>query len=110
MQNLKEQGYAPCILTRGYKGNRKGPLFADPALHTTDDIGDEAIMLAFSNDVCVCADRIKGAAFIAAQNKFDVIVMDDGMQNPGCTKISPSLSLTAERAQATGAYCLQATA
>ena len=79
---LKEQGYAPCILTRGYKGNRKGPLFADPALHTTDDIGDEAIMLAFSNDVCVCADRIKGAAFIAAQNKFDVIVMDDGMQNP----------------------------
>ena len=79
---LKEQGYTPCILTRGYKGNRKGPLFADPALHTTDDIGDEAIMLAFSNDVCVCADRIKGAAFIAAQNKFDVIIMDDGMQNP----------------------------
>ena len=79
---LKEQGYAPCILTRGYKGNKKGPIFADPDLHTTDDIGDEAVMLALSNDVCVCADRIKGAAFIAAQNKFEVIIMDDGMQNP----------------------------
>ncbi|MBL82089.1 MAG: tetraacyldisaccharide 4'-kinase [Rhodospirillaceae bacterium] len=79
---LKEQGYTPCILTRGYKGNNKGPVFADPAIHTTDDVGDEAIMLAFSNDVCVSADRIKGAAFISAQNKFDVIIMDDGMQNP----------------------------
>ena len=79
---LKEQGYAPCILTRGYKGKRTGPVFADPALHTTDDIGDEAVMLALSNNVCVCADRIKGASFIAAQNKFDVIIMDDGMQNP----------------------------
>ena len=79
---LKEQGYVTCILTRGYKGNKKGPVFADSALHTTDDIGDEAVMLALSNDVCVCADRIKGAAFIAAQKKFDVIIMDDGMQNP----------------------------
>ena len=79
---LKEQGYEPCILTRGYKGKKKVPVFADPAIHTTDDIGDEAVMLALSNDVCVCADRIKGAAFIAAQNKFDVIIMDDGMQNP----------------------------
>ena len=35
---LKEQGYAPCILTRGYKGSKKGPLFADPALHTTDAV------------------------------------------------------------------------
>ncbi len=79
---LTEQGFAPCILTRGYKGNKKGPVFADPSLHTTDDIGDEAVMLALSNEVCVCSDRIKGAAFIAAQNKFDVIIMDDGMQNP----------------------------
>ena len=79
---LKERGYAPCILTRGYKGYKKGPVFADATLHTTDDIGDEAVMLALSNEVCVCADRIKGAAFIAAQNKFDVIIMDDGMQNP----------------------------
>jgi tetraacyldisaccharide 4'-kinase len=79
---LKEQGHAPCILTRGYKGQKKGPIFADPALHTTDDIGDEAVMLALSNDVCVSADRIKGANFISASNKFDVIIMDDGMQNP----------------------------
>ena len=70
------------VSLRGYKGNKKGPIFADPDLHTTDDIGDEAVMLALSNDVCVCADRIKGAAFIAAQNKFEVIIMDDGMQNP----------------------------
>ena len=39
-------------------------------------------MLALNNDVCVSADRIRGARFIAAQNKFDLIIMDDGMQNP----------------------------
>jgi tetraacyldisaccharide 4'-kinase len=83
---LRDQGYAPCILTRGYKGRETGPIFADPALHASKDIGDEAVMLALSNDVCVCADRIKGAAFIAAQKKFDVIIMDDGMQNPWLRK------------------------
>ena len=79
---MKEQGYRPCILMRGYKGREAGPVFADPSVHTTSDIGDEAVMLALANDVCVCADRIKGAGFIAAQNKFDLIIMDDGMQNP----------------------------
>ena len=82
----KEQGYRPCILMRGYKGRETGPVFADPSVHTSTDIGDEAVMLALTNDVCVSADRIRGARFIAAQGKFDVIIMDDGMQNPWLTK------------------------
>ena len=78
----KEQGYKPCILMRGYKGREAGPVFADPSSHSSADIGDEAVMLALANDVCVSADRIRGARFIAAQGKFDLIIMDDGMQNP----------------------------
>ena len=82
----KEQGYTPCILMRGYKGRETGPIFADPSVHISADIGDEALMLALANDVCVSADRIRGARFIAAQNKFDLIIMDDGMQNPWLCK------------------------
>jgi len=82
----KEQGYSPCILMRGYKGREAGPVFADPSVHTSADIGDEAVMLALANDVCVSADRIRGARFIAAQTKFDLIIMDDGMQNPWLRK------------------------
>ena len=82
----KEQGFSPCILMRGYKGRKAGPVFADPSAHTSADIGDEAVMLALTNDVCVSADRIRGARFIAAQNKFDLIIMDDGMQNPWLRK------------------------
>lgn len=78
----KEQGYKPCILMRGYKGREAGPVFADPSVHSSSDVGDEAVMLALANDVCVCADRIKGARFIAAQGRFDLIIMDDGLQNP----------------------------
>lgn len=82
----KEQGYSPCILMRGYKGREAGPVFADPSVHTSADIGDEAVMLALANDVCVSADRIRGARFIAAQTTFDLIIMDDGMQNPWLRK------------------------
>ena len=82
----KEQGHQPCILMRGYKGRQTGPVFAEPSVHTSADIGDEAVMLALTNDVCVSADRIRGARFIAAQNKFDLIIMDDGMQNPWLRK------------------------
>ncbi len=39
-------------------------------------------MLADGRDVIVSRDRVAGANAIAARNIHDVILMDDGLQNP----------------------------
>ena len=81
-QHLRSEGFRPAILTRGYGGSLKGPIIADPAIYSAADIGDEALMLSQNEMVCISRDRIAGAAFIAANLPADVIIMDDGMQNP----------------------------
>lgn len=85
-QMLKQQGFTPCILMRGYGGREGGPLFVDPASQSASDVGDEALMLSLYDHVCVSRDRIAGARFIARYSPCDIIVMDDGMQNPWLAK------------------------
>jgi len=72
------------ILTRGYGGRLKGPVRVDPA-HDAADVGDEALMLAHDAAVWVARDRAAGAR-AAARDGAEVIVMDDGHQNPGVAK------------------------
>ena len=85
-QLLRQQGISACILTRGYGGRQHGQIIADPALHSAADIGDEALMLSQNELVCISRDRVAGARFIAANLAVDVIIMDDGMQNPWLKK------------------------
>jgi len=79
---LKQAGITPVILSRGYGGRLKGPVICNPGLHDASDIGDEALMLSDNFEVVVAADRAAGAQFIERQTDADVIIMDDGMQNP----------------------------
>lgn len=79
---LQAADLTPVILSRGYGGRLKGPVICDPALHDASDIGDEALMLSDNFVVVVAADRAIGAQFIERQTDADVIIMDDGMQNP----------------------------
>ena len=81
-QLAKANGLRPVILSRGYGGTITAPCFVDPALHSAKDCGDEPLILAEIAPVVISANRAKGAAFIEAQDSFDVIIMDDGMQNP----------------------------
>ncbi len=72
----------PTILTRGYGGNVKGPHLVSTT-DTSTDIGDEAKWLAQFAPVVVAQHRGKGASWIETHiNKCDVIIMDDGLQNP----------------------------
>lgn len=80
--SLCERGHHPAILTRGYGGSEAGPLWVDSAVHDAAACGDEPLMLAESGDVLVSRDRAHGANIIAARGIHDVILMDDGMQNP----------------------------
>lgn len=79
---LSERGLRPAILSRGYGGNHAGPLWVDPTVHDSAVCGDEPLMLARGRQVLIGRDRVMGAQAIAAHGSHDVIIMDDGMQNP----------------------------
>lgn len=72
-------------LSRGYKGRLKGPLRVDPATHTAADVGDEPLMLARHGETWISTDRAAAGRAMATAG-VDVIIMDDGHQNPGLHK------------------------
>ena len=87
------------ILIRGYGAAVNAPLWVDPS-HTFDDCGDEALMLAESRDVLVAPDGLL-AHVISLRGIHDVILMDDGMQNPFISKTLSIGILTAALVLAT---------
>ncbi|MBJ3777684.1 tetraacyldisaccharide 4'-kinase [Acuticoccus mangrovi] len=79
---LKAAGARPAFLTRGYGGRLAGPVVVvgeDAAA-----VGDEALILASAAPTVVARDRAAGGRLAATLG--DVIVMDDGFQNPGLAK------------------------
>ncbi len=75
----------PGFLTRGYRGRESGPLLVSLAVHTPHDVGDEALLLAQFAPTVVAADRPSGAKLLASLGT-DVVIMDDGLQNPSLDK------------------------
>lgn len=85
LELLTARGLTPVALTRGYGGSAAGPLLVDPARHDAALVGDEALLLARAATTWVARDRLDGARE-AVEEGSDVIVMDDGFQNPGLAK------------------------
>lgn len=80
---LKQQGYRPGIVSRGYGGGanhwpQQVRPDSDPRM-----VGDEAILLARR---CACPmavgpDRVAAASALLAHTECDIIVADDGLQH-----------------------------
>lgn len=82
---LAARGFKPAFLTRGYRGSLVGPVAVDPRTHDYRQVGDEPLLLARHAPTWVARDRCAGAR-AAAGAGADVVVMDDGFQNPALYK------------------------
>ncbi len=78
---LQARGLCVHLLTRGHGGTARGPLRADAARHGAAEIGDEALLLAACAPTWVGADRAATGRLAVAEGA-QVLLMDDGLQNP----------------------------
>ncbi|HUI96342.1 MAG TPA: tetraacyldisaccharide 4'-kinase [Xanthobacteraceae bacterium] len=92
---LQAAGHSPAFLTRGYGGRLAGPVLVAPT-HTAAEVGDEPLLLARIAPTIVARDRVAGAA-AAEKAGADIIVMDDGFQNPSLTKDTAVLVIDGTR-------------
>ncbi|MCI4643730.1 MAG: tetraacyldisaccharide 4'-kinase [Hyphomonadaceae bacterium] len=101
---LTSMGYRTATLSRGYGGKLVGPLRVDETQHTAVEVGDEPLMLACSGESWIGRDRPAAAEAMAASG-VQVIIMDDGFQNPGLEKTFSLLAIDAAAPFGNG-YCL----
>jgi tetraacyldisaccharide 4'-kinase len=84
---VQAMGLKVAFLSRGYGGRLSGPHWVDAASDHSSDVGDEPLLLAAAHPTLVARDRAAGARAIAeGAVSADVIIMDDGLQNPGVAK------------------------
>ncbi len=84
VQRLVARGIAVHVLLRGYGGRARGLHFVRPS-DSAALVGDEALLFAPLAPTWVCADRrLSAEAALSAGAKL--LVMDDGLQNPGLHK------------------------
>lgn len=82
---LLGRGLHPALLSRGFGRAGHGLLKVDPVHHSALEVGDEPLLLAEVAPTFVAADRLAGARAALAEGA-NVLVMDDGLQNPSLAK------------------------
>lgn len=83
--HLAAGGHDFHFLCRGYGGRAPGPLRVDPGRHDSALVGDEALLLAGHGPCWIARDRAAGARAAVAAGA-EVVVLDDGLQNPHLRK------------------------
>lgn len=84
VERLREHGFTPGIVTRGYRGSaaREEPVLVFAQTPATQ-AGDEAVLLARRSKcpVVACADRVRAVRSLVDNETVDVVVSDDGLQH-----------------------------
>ena len=84
-RHLIARGIHAHFLSRGYGGTLTGPVRAVPGRHDAAAVGDEPLLLAGIAPCWIAKNRVAGA-LAAVSDGAQVIVMDDGHQNPSLAK------------------------
>ncbi|MEH6469249.1 MAG: tetraacyldisaccharide 4'-kinase, partial [Porticoccus sp.] len=81
VSHLKEQGYRPGVISRGYGGSASGYPILVGTESIASEVGDEPLLLASVCPVVVDPDRYRAAKSLLEQTDCDLILSDDGLQH-----------------------------
>ena len=81
---LRELGYKPHVVSRGYGGKSKGPVYVSSS-SSPKKVGDEPILLSKNGPVLISKNKKKGV-HKAWETGADLVLLDDGLQNASIAK------------------------
>lgn len=79
---LKNNNVKFAYLSKGYGGIIKEFTKVDLTKHKAEDVGDEPLLLAEVADTFICKNRKIAMDNLFKNFNYEIIVMDDGFQNP----------------------------
>lgn len=106
---LKNQGFKPGIISRGYGGQAPSwPQWVD-GNSTADNVGDEALLIAKQTGcpMAVSPLRVDAAKLLLTQSDCNVILSDDGLQHYALNRDIEIAVIDGER-RFGNSYCLPA--
>jgi tetraacyldisaccharide 4'-kinase len=106
---LKDEGFKPGIISRGYGGQAESwPQWVD-ANSTAENVGDEAMLIAKQTGcpMAVSPLRVEAARLLLKQSACDVILSDDGLQHYALNRDIEIAVIDGER-RFGNSYCLPA--
>ena len=85
------------VLLKGYKGKLKGTIKVDKTKHSVIDTGDEALLYAKVGVTYICSDRKDAIDTIIKNEKPDIIILDDGLQDSSINKSKSIIAINGRR-------------
>ena len=92
---LRSRDFNVAVVTRGYGGALEGPVEIT-ARHRAEDVGDEPLLLSSFAPVWMAKNRMSGAE-AAIKSGADLLITDDGFQDPSLQKDLSIVVVDAER-------------